>query len=151
MTQRSPDEQGTHELADLPVEGLPPDAPERGSAAVDTAPPDPDPRRAAHDPDADRGARTMMEAYVTALADGNVDAATDLYAEQAAVRTEDEQYQGREGVRRWHEHLLAEGPGRVTAEPAGQGNDKRRRGGDARWLRPETFDLEQEERARRAL
>jgi hypothetical protein len=164
-----PDEPGTDELADLPVDGLPPDAPERGSAAVDSAPAEPDPAATAHDPDADRGARTVMTAYAAALADGSAAAATDLFAESGAVYTETGQHIGRDAVRGFHDTLLADGP--VAAHPAGQGNDTGRlelddggpvravelafdasgRIGSARWLGEEAAALPQEERVRRAL
>jgi hypothetical protein len=164
-----PDEPGTEDLADLPVGGLPPDAPERAAAAVDSAPPDPDPAVTAHDPDADRGARTVMTAYTAALADGSAAAAADLFAETGAVYTETEQHAGRDAVRGFHETLLADGP--IAAHPAGQGNDTGRleldgdgpvravelafdasgRIGSARWLGEQAAALPQEERTRRAL
>jgi hypothetical protein len=164
-----PDEPGTDELADLAVGGLPPDAPERGSAAVDSAPADPDPATTAHDPGADRGARTVMTAYAQALADGSAPAAADLYAESGAIYTDTAQYIGRDAVRGFHETLLADGP--VSARPAGQGNDTGRlelagdgpvravelafdasgRIGTARWLSEAATSLPQEERVRRAL
>ena len=175
MTERSApadpggDEAGTERLADLAVDRLPPDAPERGSAAVDSAPADPDPVATAHDPGADRGPRTVMTAYASALADGAASAAAELFAENGAVYTETEQHIGRAAVLGFHESLLADGP--VTAHPAGQGNDAGRlevegpgsvravelsfdasgRIGTARWLAQRNLSLPQEERVRRAL
>jgi ketosteroid isomerase-like protein len=171
MTQRRQEDPDAplDKLADLAVDGVPPDAPERGSAAVDTAPVDPDPAATAHDPEADRGARTVLAAYAAALSAGDAAQAADLFAEQGTVWTEGEQHPGREAVRRWHEQLLAGGA--VRAEPAGQGNDTGRlevhgvggvravelafdasgRIGSARWLAVDAARLPQEERTRRAL
>jgi hypothetical protein len=167
MTQR--DERDTAELADLPVDRLPPDAPDEAIAAVDEAPPGQPLDRLAHDRDAERGPRAVLEGYATALADGLPRAAADLFAENAAVYSEDRQVNGRAAILRWHETLI--GRGALHARPSGQGNDTARlevdgplgprivelafdasgRIGSARWLRPESAAVEQEERTRRAL
>ena len=52
---QEPVKRETARLADLPVEGLPEDAPEAPYAATDTAPADVDPAETANDPGAERG------------------------------------------------------------------------------------------------
>ena len=158
----------TARLADLPVEGLPEDAPDAPSAATDEVPPDLDPAETAHDPQAERGPRAVMTAYASALAAGDAGLATDLYAENGLLTSADERISGRAGIAGWHEDLLRRGP--VTATPAGQGNDRSRlevdsaagrhvvelsfdaagRIGTARWLTPEEAGRPQEERERSA-
>src|ERR671912_317051 len=139
---QEPVKRKTARLADLPVEGLPEDAPEAAYAATDEAPAGLDPVETAHDPDAERGPKAVMTAY--------------------------ERISGRPGIAGWHEDLLRRG--RVTARPAGQGNDRSRlevdsaagrfvvelafdasgRIGTARWLTPPEADMPQEERERTA-
>jgi hypothetical protein len=158
----------TARLADLPVEGLPEDAPDAPYAATDDAPPDPDPGQTAHDPEAKRGPKALMRAYASALAAGDAGLAADLYAENGLLTTADERLTGRPSIAGWHEDLLRRGP--ATARPAGQGNDRSRlevdgpagrfvvelafdasgRIGTARWLTPEEANLPQEERERTA-
>jgi hypothetical protein len=165
---QEPVERETARLADLPVEGLPEDAPDAPSAATDEVPPDLDPAETAHDPQAERGPRAVMTAYASALAAGDAGLATDLYAENGLLTSADERISGRAGINGWHEDLL--GRGRVQATPAGQGNDRSRlevdsaagryvvelafdasgRIGTARWLTPAEADLPQEERERTA-
>jgi hypothetical protein len=165
---QEPVERETARLADLPVEGLPEDAPDVPSAATDELPPDLDPVAMAHDPRAERGPRAVTTAYASALAAGDADVATDLYAENGLLTSADERIWGRAGIAGWHEDLLRRGP--VTASPAGQGNDRSRlavdsaagrfvvelafdaagRIGTARWLTPAEADLPQEERERTA-
>jgi hypothetical protein len=165
---QEPVERETARLADLPVEGLPEDAPDAPSAATDEAPPDLDPAETAHTPRAERGPRAVMTAYASALAAGDAGLATDLYAENGLLTSADERISGRAGINGWHEDLL--GRGRVQATPAGQGNDRSRlevdsaagryvvelafdasgRIGTARWLTPAEADLPQEERERTA-
>jgi hypothetical protein len=162
------DERQTARLADLPVEGLPEDAPEVPYAATDAAPDDPDPAGTAHDPEAGRGPKTVMTAYASALAAGDAGLAADLYAENGLLTSADERLSGRSGIAGWHEDLLRRG--RVRARPAGQGNDRSRlevdsaagrfvvelafdasgRIGTARWLTEEEANLPQEERERTA-
>jgi len=161
-------ETDTADFGNLPVDRLPPDAPDLGSAAVDT-PPRQSLDEVAHDPDADRGARAVAEAYATALTKGLAADAADLHAEHAAIFTTDEQLNGRRAVLDWHEALFRRGGLRASAED--WGNDTARlnvdgpsgpwtvelsfdasgRIGTARWLRPETAALPEEERIRKAL
>ena len=165
---QEPVERETARLADLPVEGLPEDAPDVPSAATDEAPADLDPAATAHDPEAERGPRAVMTAYASALAAGDAGLATDLYAEHGLLTSADERISGRAGIAGWHEDLLGRGP--VAATPAGQGNDRSRlevdsaagryvvelafdasgRIGTARWLTPEAANLPQETRERSA-
>ena len=165
---QEPVERETARLADLPVEGLPEDAPDAPSAATDEAPPDLDPVTTAHDPEAERGPKAVMTAYASALAAGDASLATDLYAENSLLTSADERISGRAGIAGWHEDLLRRGP--VQATPAGQGNDRSRlevdsaagrfvvelafdasgRIGTARWLTPDEANLPQEQRERTA-
>ena len=165
---QEPVKRETARLADLPVEGLPEDAPEAPYAATDEVPPDLDPEATAHDPEAERGPRAVMTAYAEALEAGDASLAADLYAENGLLTSADERISGRAGIAGWHEDLL--GRGRATATPAGQGNDRSRlevdsaagryvvelafdasgRIGTARWLTPAEADLPQEERERTA-
>jgi hypothetical protein len=165
---QEPVKRETARLADLPVEGLPEDAPEAPYAATDAATGDPDPAATAHDPEADRGPRTVMTAYASALAAGDAGLAADLYAENGLLTSADERLSGRSGIAGWHEDLLRRGP--VRATPAGQGNDRSRlevdsaagrfvvelafdasgRIGTARWLTQAEANLPQEERERTA-
>ena len=165
---QEPVKRETARLADLPVEGLPEDAPDTPSAATDAVPPGLDPEATAHDPEAERGPRAVMTAYASALAAGDAGLATDLYAENGLLTSADERISGRAGIAGWHEDLL--GRGRATATPAGQGNDRSRlevdsaagryvvelafdaagRIGTARWLTPAEADRPQEERERTA-
>ena len=64
---QEPVKRETARLADLPVEGLPEDAPEAPYAATDRVPPDLDPEATAHDPGAERGPKAVMTAYAEAL------------------------------------------------------------------------------------
>jgi hypothetical protein len=165
---QEPVERETARLADLPVEGLPEDAPDTPSAATDEVPPGLDPSATAHDPQAERGPRAVATAYASALAAGDAGLATDLYAENGLLTSADERISGRAGIAGWHEDLLRRG--RVEATPAGQGNDASRlevdsaagrfvvelafdasgRIGTARWLTSAEADLPQEERERTA-
>jgi len=165
---QEPVERETARLADLPVEGLPEDAPDTPSAATDEVTPGLDPATTAHDPQAERGPRAVATAYASALAAGDAGLATDLYAENGLLTSADERISGRAGIVGWHEDLLRRG--RVEATPAGQGNDAGRlevdsaagrfvvelafdasgRIGTARWLTPAEADLPQEERERTA-
>ena len=165
---QEPVERETARLADLPVEGLPEDAPDTPSAATDEVPPGLDPAATAHDPQAGRGPRAVATAYASALAAGDAALATDLYAENGLLTSADERISGRAGIAGWHEDLLRRG--RVEATPAGQGNDAGRlevdsaagrfvvelafdasgRIGTARWLTSAEADLPQEERERTA-
>jgi hypothetical protein len=165
---QEPVKRETARLADLPVEGLPEDAPEAPYAATDEAPPDLDPVETAHDPEAERGPRAVMSAYAGALEAGDAGLAADLYAENGLLTSADERISGRAGIAGWHEDLL--GRGRATAAPAGQGNDAARlevdsaagrfvvelsfdasgRIGTARWLTPDQAGRPQEERERSA-
>jgi hypothetical protein len=165
---QEPVKRETARLADLPVEGLPEDAPEAPYAATDAAPDGLDPAATAHDPEAERGPRAVMTAYAEALNAGDAGLAADLYAENSLLTSADERISGRAGISGWHEDLLRRGP--VTAGPAGQGNDRGRlevdgptgrfvvelafdasgRIGTARWLTPEEAELPQEERERTA-
>jgi hypothetical protein len=165
--RRAPDPSDPAE-GSLPVEDLPDDRPGPPYAAADQAPREPDLDTAAHDPDAPRNPRLVMQAYANALGGGDASAAAAVYAQNAAVFTEDGQVNGREEILRWHERLL--GAGAVHAEPVGQGNDAGRlnvhgpggdrvvelafdasgRIGSARWLRPESAAASQEDRIRRA-
>jgi hypothetical protein len=158
----------TARLADLPVEGLPADAPDVPSAATDAAPAEPDPAEAAHDPGAERGPRAVMEAYVSALRAGDAGLAADLYAANGLLTTADERLTGRAGIAGWHEDLFARGA--VQARPSGQGNDTGRlevsgpggrfvvelafdasgRIGTARWLTHAEAAQPQEQRERTA-
>ena len=110
---QEPVQRETAHLADLPVEGLPEDAPDAPSAATDEVPPDLDPAETAHDPQAERGPRAVMTAYASALAAGDAGLATDLYAENGLLTSADERISGRAGIAGWHEDLL--GRGRATA------------------------------------
>jgi SnoaL-like domain len=165
---QEPVKRETARLADLPVEGLPEDAPEAPYAATDAAPDGLDPQATAHDPEAERGPKAVMAAYVAALDAGDAALAADLYAENSLLTSADERISGRAGISGWHEDLL--GRGRVTARPAGQGNDGGRlevdsaagrfvvelafdasgRIGTARWLTPGEAERPQEERERTA-
>jgi hypothetical protein len=165
---QEPVKRETARLADLPVEGLPEDAPEAAYAATDVASPDVDPAETAHDPEAERGPKAVMTAYASALGAGDAGLAADLYAENSLLTSADERISGRPGIAGWHEDLLRRGP--VTARPAGQGNDRSRlevdsaagrfvvelafdasgRIGTARWLTPPEADMPQEERERTA-
>ena len=165
---QEPVKRETARLADLPVEGLPEDAPEAPYAATDAAPEGLDPEATAHDPEAERGPKAVMAAYVAALDAGDAELAADLYAENSLLTSADERISGRAGIGGWHEDLL--GRGRVTARPAGQGNDGGRlevdsaagrfvvelafdasgRIGTARWLTPGEAERPQEERERTA-
>ena len=165
---QEPVKRETARLAELPVEGLPEDAPDAPSAATDEAPPDLDPEATAHDPEAERGPKAVMTAYASALAAGDAGLATDLYAENSLLTSADERISGRAGIAGWHEDLL--GRGRVEATPAGQGNDGGRlevdspagrfvvelafdasgRIGTARWLSPAEANQSQEQRERTA-
>jgi hypothetical protein len=165
---QEPVERETARLADLPVEGLPEDAPDVPSAATDEAPADLDPAATAHYPEAERGPRAVMTAYASALAAGDAGLATDLYAENGLLTSADERISGRAGIAGWHEDLLRRG--RVEATPAGQGNDGGRlevdstagrfvvelafdasgRIGTARWLTPAEASQPQERRERTA-
>src|SRR4029453_10099514 len=118
---QEPVKRDTARLADLPVGGRPAAAPEAAYAATDQAPADPDPARTAHDPDAERGPRAVMTAYASAPDAGDAVLAADLYAEHSLLTSADERISGRPGIAGWHEDLLRRG--RVTARPAGQGND----------------------------
>jgi hypothetical protein len=166
--QRYSDENDTARLADLPVEGLPPDAPDRAQAAVDAAPERVDAAATAHDPSAPRDPKVVMTAYATALQHGDVDAATDLFAANALLTSVDRRISGREAMAGWHRELLDRGT--ITARPAGQGNDQGRlemgtpdgprivelafdasgRIGTARWLTQEEAAQPQERRERTA-
>jgi hypothetical protein len=165
---QEPVERETARLADLPVEGLPEDAPDTPSAATDEVPPGLDAAATAHDPQAERGPRAVTTAYASALAAGDVALATDLYAENGLLTSADERIWGRAGIAGWHEDLLRRG--RVEATLAGQGNDASRlevdsaagrfvvelafdasgRIGTARWLTPAEAELPQEQRERTA-
>ena len=165
---QEPVKRETARLADLPVEGLPEDAPEAAYAATDRVPPDLDPEATAHDPEAERGPKAVMAAYAEALGAGDAGLAADLYAENGLLTSADERISGRAGIAGWHEDLLRRG--RVTATPAGQGNDRSRlevdsaagryvvelafdaagRIGTARWLTPAEANLPQEARERSA-
>jgi hypothetical protein len=165
---RPPDEQDTARLADLPVEGLPPDAPDRPGAAADAASGQPRPRRTAHDPEAGRSPKAVMAAYTAALVRADAAAAADLYAENALLTSADRRLQGRDDIAAWHRELLAGAA--VAARPSGQGNDAGRleveaggrplvvelsfdasgRIGTARWLDPAEAGRSQEERQRTA-
>ena len=165
---QEPVKRETARLADLPVEGLPEDAPEAAYAAADEAPADLDPVETAHDPEAERGPKAVMTAYADALGAGDAGLAADLYAENSLLTSADERISGRPGITGWHEDLLRRG--RVSARPAGQGNDRSRlevdsaagryvvelafdasgRIGTARWLTPGEANLTQEERERTA-
>jgi hypothetical protein len=165
---QEPVKRETARLADLPVEGLPEDAPEAPYAATDEAPPDLDPVATAHDPEAERGPRAVMTAYASALEGRDAGLAADLYAENGLLTSADERISGRSGISGWHEDLLRRGP--VTANPAGQGNDTGRlevagpsgryvvelafdasgRIGTARWLTHVEAAQPQEQRERTA-
>ena len=165
---QKPVKRDTARLADLPVEGLPADAPEAPYAATDRAPDDLDPARTAHDPDAERGPRAVMESYASALRAGDAGLAADLYAANGLLTSADERLSGRDGITGWHEDLLARGA--VEARPSGQGNDTGRlevsspagrfvvelafdasgRIGTARWLTRDEAAQSQEQRERTA-
>src|SRR5215207_3137113 len=165
---QEPAKRETARLAALPLGGLPEDAPEAAYAAADEAPADLDPVETAHDPEAERGPKAVMTAYADALGAGDAGLAADLYAENSLLTSADERISGRPGIAGWHEDLLRRG--RVTARPAGQGNDRSRlevdsaagrlvvelafdasgRIGTARWLTPPEADMPQEERERTA-
>ena len=165
---QEPVKRETARLADLPVEGLPEDAPEAPYAATDRVPPDLDAEATAHDPGAERGPKAVMTAYAEALEAGDAGLAADLYAENGLLTSADERISGRAGIAGWHEDLL--GRGRAAATPAGQGNDRSRlevdsaagrfvvelafdasgRIGTARWLTAAEASLPQEERERTA-
>ncbi|HEV3013878.1 MAG TPA: hypothetical protein VG499_11420 [Actinomycetota bacterium] len=165
---QEPVKRETARLADLPVEGLPEDAPEAAYAAADEAPADLDPVETAHDPEAERGPKAVMTAYADALGAGDAGLAADLYAENGLLASADERVSGRSGIAGWHEDLLARGA--VRASPAGQGNDTGRlevdgpagrfvvelafdaagRIGTARWLTQDEAGQPQEERERSA-
>ena len=165
---QEPVKRETARLADLPVEGLPEDAPEAPYAATDRVPPGLDPEATAHDPGAERGPRAVATAYADALEAGDAGLAADLYATNGLLTSADERISGRAGIAGWHEDLLGRGP--ATAAPAGQGNDAARlevdsaagrfvvelsfdasgRIGTARWLTPEQAARPQEERERSA-
>jgi hypothetical protein len=158
----------TARLADLPVEGLPADAPDRPSAATDPPQGEVDPAEAAHEPGAERSPRAVMEAYAAALRAGDAGLAADLYAENGLLTSADERLSGRSAIAGWHEDLLARGA--VTTRPSGQGNDAGRlevtspagpfivelsfdasgRIGTARWLTQAEAERPQEERERTA-
>jgi hypothetical protein len=163
-----PVERETARLADLPVEGLPADAPDRPSAATDPPQGEVDPAEAAHEPAAERSPRAVMEAYAAALRAGDAGLVADLYAENGLLTSADERLSGRSGIAGWHEDLLKRGA--VTARPSGQGNDAGRlevaspagpfvvelsfdasgRIGTARWLTQAEAERPQEERERTA-
>jgi hypothetical protein len=165
---QEPVERETARLADLPVEGLPEDAPEAPYAATDDVPEGLDPAETAHDPEARRGPKALMTAYAAALDAGDAALAADLYSENSLLTSADERISGRAGIGGWHEDLLRRGP--VRARPAGQGNDRARlevdsaagryvvelafdasgRIGTARWLTEAEANLPQEERERSA-
>jgi hypothetical protein len=165
---QQPVKRETARLADLPVEGLPADAPDTPSAATDPPVGEPDPERAAHDPGAERGPRAVMEAYASALRAGDAGLAADLYAANGLLTSADERLSGRDGITGWHEDLLARGA--VEARPSGQGNDTGRlevsspagrfvvelafdasgRIGTARWLAHDEAAQPQEQRERTA-
>jgi ketosteroid isomerase-like protein len=165
---QKPVERETARLADLPVEGLPADAPDRPSAATDPPPPDAEPAETAHQPAAERSPRAVMEAYAGALSAGDAGLAADLHAEHALLTSKDERLSGRDAIAGWHEDLLARGT--VRARPSGQGNDAGRlevdgpgdayvvelsfdasgRIGTARWLTRAEAERPQEERERTA-
>ena len=92
---QEPVKRETARLADLPVEGLPEDAPDAPSAATDPAPGEVDPARAAHDPGAERGPGAVMEAYASALRAGDAGLAADLYAANGLLTSADERLAGR--------------------------------------------------------
>src|ERR671935_2157586 len=69
--EQRPDAEPIERLADLPVERLPEDAPERARAAVDAAPPGLEPADLAHEPAAPRGPKGVMDAYAAALGDAD--------------------------------------------------------------------------------
>jgi hypothetical protein len=114
----------TARLAGLPVEELPPDAPDRAQTAVDDVPRDLDPAALGRDTGARRDAKAVMAAYAAALGDRDAAVAADLFAENAQVVTPETRLSGREAIAGWHRDLLAIGP--VSAEPASQGNDQGR-------------------------
>jgi hypothetical protein len=165
---QEPVKRETARLADLPVEGLPEDAPDAPSAATDEVPHGLDAVQTAHDPEAERGPKAVMTAYASALGAGDAALAADLYAANGLLTSADERLSGRPGILGWHEDLLGRGP--VAAHPAGQGNDRSRlevdsaagrfvvelafdasgRIGTARWLTPQEANRPQEERERTA-
>jgi hypothetical protein len=165
---QQPVKRETARLADLPVEGLPADAPDTPSAATDPPHGEVDPAEAAHETAAERSPRAVMEAYASALRAGDAGLAADLYAENGLLTSADERLSGRGGIAGWHEDLLARGA--VQARPSGQGNDTGRlevtspagpfivelsfdasgRIGTARWLTRAEAERPQEERERTA-
>jgi hypothetical protein len=167
----APREQDTADAADLPVEAVPPEAPTQPYAASDAPPERPDPAAVAGDPDAHRDPRAVMDAYATALGDGDADLAAGLFAESSLLSfgAGDDPVSGRQAVAAWHRALLERGA--VTVAPTAQGNDAGRlelrtpdgdrvvelsfdaagRIGTARWLTPAEQRRPQDERERRAL
>jgi hypothetical protein len=165
---QDPVERETARLADLPVGGLPVDAPDVPQAATDAAPEPLDPAAIAHDPAAARGPKAVMAAYAAALGRADAALAADLYAEQALLTSADRRLQGRDDIAAWHRELLAGGA--LAARPSGQGNDTGRlevdrpggrqvvelsfdasgRIGTARWLAADQAAMPQEERQRTA-
>jgi hypothetical protein len=166
-----PREEDTARAADLPVEGVPPDAPTQPYAASDAAPDRPDPSATADDPAAHRDPRAVMEAYAAALADDDADLAVGLFARNSLLSFGPgvDPVMGREAIAEWHRDLLDRGA--VEVVPAAQGNDAGRlelrtpdgdrvvelsfdaagRIGTARWLIPGEQARPQDERERRAL
>ena len=162
------DGRDTARLADLPVEELPPDAPDRAQAATDDVPADLDAEVLAHEADASRDPKAVMAAYAVALEAGDSGLAAELFAERSLLVTPEMRLTGREAIAAWHEELLRGDP--VQARPAGQGNDQGRlevrapdgprvvelaldasgRIGTARWLTEEQASRSQEERTRTA-
>jgi hypothetical protein len=163
-----PVQRETARLADLPVEGFPADAPDAPRAAADDAPDRPDPGATAHDPQAERGPKSVMAAYAAAMAEGDAALAADLYASDGLLTSADRRLQGRDDIAGWHRDLFAEDA--VVARPSGQGNDAGRleveagdqrwvvelsfdasgRIGTARWLTPDEAGMSQEDRQRTA-
>lgn len=125
----------------------------------------------AHDPDAERGPRAVMDAYASALAGGDAALAADLFAENGSVSTSPgtASASGRDAIAAWHRDLLRRGA--VAAAPSGQGNDQGRlelstpdgdrvvelsfdasgRIGTARWLATGEQRTSQDERQRTGL
>src|SRR5918999_796686 len=121
---QEPVKRETARLADLPVEGLPEDAPEAPYAATDAAPEGLDPEATAHDPEAERGPKAVMAAYAAALDAGDAGLAND------GGRLEVDSAAGRFVV-----ELAFDASGRI---------------GTARWLTPGEAERPQEERERTA-
>ena len=151
------DDTDTARLADLPVQGVPPDAPDAAMAAVDDAAVPGDPRG-------------VMAAYSRALAAADAAAVAALFAEHSLLVAPDRRCSGRDAIGGWHRELLA--GGKLDARPGGQGNDQGRlevrgpsgafwvvelafdaagRIGTARWLTPEQAGRPQDERERHAI